>query len=104
MNREQFSFPVGKVDMKTLYPMDMEEFLMAMGENELISAIKKSFEENIPMPFVLHEAAMEYYRKYLIVGGMPECVSKFKRDRKLSTYSSHTGYDFIKLFKRYEQI
>ena len=78
VNREQFSFPVGKVDMKTLYPMDMEEFLMAMGENELISAIKKSFEENIPMPFVLHEAAMEYYRKYLIVGGMPECVSKFK--------------------------
>ena len=78
VNREQFSFPVGKVDMKTLYPMDMEEFLMAMGENELTSAIKKSFEENIPMPFVLHEAAMEYYRKYLIVGGMPECVSKFK--------------------------
>lgn len=78
VNREQFSFPVGKVDMKTLYPMDMEEFLMAMGENELISAIKKSFEENIPMSFVLHEAAMEYYRKYLIVGGMPECVSKFK--------------------------
>ncbi len=78
VNREQFSFPVGKVDMKTLYPMDMEEFLMAMGEDELISAIKKSFEENIPMPFVLHEAAMEYYRKYLIVGGMPECVSKFK--------------------------
>ncbi len=78
VNRQQFSFPVGKVDMKTLYPMDIEEFLMAMGENELIAAIKKSFEENTPMPSVLHDVAMEYYRKYLVVGGMPECVSKFK--------------------------
>ena len=78
VNRQQFSFPVGKVDMKTLYPMDIEEFLMAMGEDELIAAIKKSFEENTPMPSVLHDAAMEYYRKYLVVGGMPECVSKFR--------------------------
>ena len=78
VNRQQFSFPVGKVDMKTLYPMDIEEFLMAMGENELIAAIKKSFEENTPMPSVLHDVAMEYYRKYLVVGGMPECVSKFR--------------------------
>lgn len=78
VNRQQFSFPVGKVDMKTLYPMDIEEFLMAMGESKLITDIKKSFEENIPMPSVLHDVAMEYYRKYLVVGGMPECVSKFK--------------------------
>ena len=78
VNRQQFSFPVGKVDMKTLYPMDIEEFLMAMGEDELIAAIKKYFEENTPMPSVLHDAAMEYYRKYLVVGGMPECVSKFR--------------------------
>ena len=78
VNRQQFSFPVGKVDMKTLYPMDMEEFLMAMGEDELILDIKKSFNEDSPMPAVLHNTAMEYYRKYLVIGGMPECVSKFK--------------------------
>lgn len=78
VNRQQISFPVGKVDIKTLYPMDMEEFLMTMGEDELITAIKKSFEENTPMPSVLHDIAMEYYRKYLVVGGMPECVSKFR--------------------------
>lgn len=35
VNRQQFSFPVGKVDMKTLYPMDIEEFLMAMGKMSL---------------------------------------------------------------------
>ena len=37
VNRTKFSFPVGKVDMKTLYPMDMEEFMLARGENVLIS-------------------------------------------------------------------
>lgn len=40
VNREKFSFPVGKVDIKTLYPMDMEEFLLAMEEETLIKEIK----------------------------------------------------------------
>ena len=39
VNREQFSFPVGKVDIKTMYPMDMEEFLLACGEAALLSKI-----------------------------------------------------------------
>lgn len=37
---EQFSFPVGKVDIKTLYPMDMEEFLFTCGETDLVRQIK----------------------------------------------------------------
>ena len=78
VNRENFSFPVGKVDIKTLYPMDIEEFLLAMGEDKLIEQIKISFNENSPLPTILHELAMEYYRKYLLIGGMPECVAKFK--------------------------
>ncbi|EHO83013.1 ATP-binding protein [Fusobacterium ulcerans] len=89
VNRQQFSFPVGKVDMKTLYPMDMEEFLMAMGEKELITAIKNSFNGNLPIPSALHNIAMEYYRKYLVVGGMPECVSKFKETQNY-TLIRHT--------------
>lgn len=78
-NREQFSFPVGKVEIKTLYPMDFEEFLFALGESELIIQIRSSFENDTQMPFALHEAAMAYYRQYLVVGGMPECVEKFLR-------------------------
>lgn len=89
VNRQQFSFPVGKVDMKTLYPMDMEEFLIAMGEKELVTAIKNSFNDNLPMPSALHNIAMEYYRKYLVVGGMPECVSKFKETQNY-TLIRHT--------------
>lgn len=77
VNRAAFSFPVGKVDMKTMYPMDMEEFMYAMGENLLVEQIKKCFETDTPMPSALHDAAMQLYRQYLVVGGMPECVMQF---------------------------
>lgn len=77
VNRAKFSFPVGKVDMKTLYPMDMEEFMAACGETGLIEQIKKCFADNTPMSSALHDAAMQIYRQYLVVGGMPECVMRF---------------------------
>ena len=77
VNRAKFSFPVGKVDMKTLYPMDMEEFMLALGENELVAQIKECFRTNAPLPSALHDAAMQLYRQYLVVGGMPECVMQF---------------------------
>ena len=77
VNRAQFSFPVGKVDIKTLYPMDMEEFMLALGEDVLVDQIKKCFQADKPMPTALHDAAMLLYRQYLVVGGMPECVLQF---------------------------
>ena len=77
VNRAKFSFPVGKVDMKTLYPMDMEEFMLALGENDLVEQIKKCFQTNTPLPSALHDASMQLYRQYLVVGGMPECVMHF---------------------------
>ena len=77
VNRAKFSFPVGKVDMKTLYPMDMEEFMLALGEDNLVSQIKESFVSDEPLPSALHDAAMQLYRQYLVVGGMPECVMQY---------------------------
>lgn len=77
VNRAQFSFPVGKVDIKTLYPMDMEEFLLALGEGVLVEQIKECFRSDAPLPRALHDAAMGLYRQYLVVGGMPECVAQY---------------------------
>lgn len=77
VNRAKFSFPVGKVDMKTLYPMDMEEFMIALGEDALVKQIKSCFTDDSPMPSALHDAAMQLYRQYLVIGGMPECVMQF---------------------------
>ena len=81
VNRTKFSFPVGKVDMKTLYPMDMEEFMIALGEEPLTTQIKACFETDAPMPSALHDAAMQLYRQYLVVGGLPECVMQFAETR-----------------------
>ena len=81
VNRARFSFPVGKIDMKTLYPMDLEEFMLAMGEDSLVEQIKKCFNEDSPMPAALHDAAMHLYRQYLVVGGMPECVMLFSQTK-----------------------
>jgi predicted AAA+ superfamily ATPase len=75
------SFPVGKVDIRTMYPMDMEEFLLAMGEEYLVGQIKDCFVSDSPMPPALHDAAMKLYRQYLVVGGMPECVMQFAQTK-----------------------
>ena len=77
VNRAKFSFPVGKVDIKTLYPMDMEEFMLAVGQKDLVKRIQKCFNTNTPLPSALHDMAIELYRQYLVVGGMPECVMQF---------------------------
>lgn len=81
VNRVKFSFPVGKVDMKTLYPMDMEEFMLALGEEILVEQIKKCFQTDTPLPSALHDAAMLLNRQYLVVGGMPECVMQFAQTK-----------------------
>ncbi|MDO4284122.1 MAG: ATP-binding protein [Eubacteriales bacterium] len=77
VSRSKYSFPVGKVDLKTLYPMDIEEFMLALGEESLVEQIRHSFQTDTPLPSALHDAAMQRYRQYLIVGGMPECVIQF---------------------------
>lgn len=73
--RERSLFPVGKVDMLDLHPMDIEEFFAARGERRLMDEVAKAFERNAH--FALHERAMELYREYLLVGGMPEPVATY---------------------------
>ena len=79
VNREtySFSFPVGKVDMISLYPMDMEEFLLALDREDLVNRIRECFQDDQQMPSALHSEALELYHQYLVVGGMPECVRQF---------------------------
>ena len=77
VNRERYAFPVGKVDRYTMYPMNMEEFLTALGEGALVTEIKKHFADHTPMPAALHEAGIKLFRQYLVIGGMPEAVARF---------------------------
>ena len=75
MNREKYSFPVGKVDILTLYPLDFEEFLTANGNAPMLDLIKKAYSNFSEM--TLHERAMDLYKTYLIVGGMPQAVLEY---------------------------
>ena len=74
VNREAYSFPVGKVRMLTMYPMDFEEYLWAKGKQLLADIIREHFEKNEQMQEMLHREAMQEYYNYCIVGGMPAAV------------------------------
>ena len=77
INRFKSSFPVGKVTIKYLYPMDFEEYLLALGEEKLISEIKIHYESNEALMNPIHEKALDLYKKYLVLGGMPAMIKNF---------------------------
>lgn len=60
-----------------LYPIDFEEFLWAMGNEMLMPFIRDCFERKRPLGQVMHRQAMDYFRQYMIVGGMPQAVAKY---------------------------
>jgi len=83
VNRENYSFPVGKVDEIQLLPMDFEEFLTALNEELLINDIRTHCASDLKLPEILHNKALEYYKQYLIVGGMPAVVAEFTQTKSL---------------------
>ena len=60
-----------------MYPMDFEEFLWATDNSEMLSVIKKHFETGLPMGQSGHRLAMNLFRQYLVVGGMPQAVKEY---------------------------
>ena len=102
INRFQSSFPVGKVRMINMYPMDFEEFILAndpeMGET-LIKEIKKCYDENKKMTDVLHEKLMELYKIYLCIGGMPSCINNYLNcDKDILKYDKKIIEDIINAY------
>ncbi len=81
VNRAEFSFPVGKVQFLDMHPLDFEEYLFARGDDFFQQKISECFAENTPMEKALHVKALEIYREYLFVGGMPAAVDNFVRNR-----------------------
>lgn len=77
LNRYDSSFPVGKVRIEKMFPMDFEEFLIAAGEEKLRNKIGDSCRLMQPLPEAVHEKALKLFQCYLYVGGMPRCVAGF---------------------------
>lgn len=75
------SYPVGFEERINMYPLDFEEFLWAVGiTQEVIDTLKECYVKRTPVPALIHEQMMKYFRQYLVVGGMPEAVQKFVTD------------------------
>lgn len=77
VNRKKYSFPVGKVVMKTLYPLRFDEFLAAMGQKRLVSLIREHFEGIREMPGEIHQELLHWYNRYLFIGGMPAAINQY---------------------------
>jgi len=87
LKREKYSFPVGKVDMLRLHPMDFEEFLLATGYENLCGLIREAYENFFPLS--LHDTAMDLYKTYLAVGGMPRVVREYVEKRDFDFVAVH---------------
>jgi len=71
------SFPVGKVDRFKLYPMNFDEFLVALGQDRLSALLKKTTPAN-PFSELIHQKIWTFFKYYMITGGLPEAVNTFR--------------------------
>jgi predicted AAA+ superfamily ATPase len=85
INRLHTAFPVGKVQIEYMYPLDFEEFLWAVDEKILSDKIRQNFSENKPFIQVIHEKALTLYKTFLFLGGMPAVVSNYLDNGKKIT-------------------
>ncbi len=82
INRFKSSFPVGKVWIDYLYPMNFSEFLKAIGENKLLKLIEECYKNMTPMLEVTHKKALNLYYDYMCIGGMPASVIEYIENGK----------------------
>ena len=72
------SIPMGSIRKVRMFPLDFEEFLYANGLNEFaIAAIQKKFENEESLDEPMHNKMMDLFRKYLLVGGLPDAVNSY---------------------------
>ena len=78
------SIPMGSIRRLQMYPLDFEEFLLANGLNAFaIEALHKNFIARESLDKAMHEKMLDLFRKYLLVGGMPEAVNSYLADKNI---------------------
>lgn len=94
------SEPVGYMGVKEMYPLNLEEFVRAIGIGDnVIDHLRQSWEESKPVDDFIHTKMMELFRLYLIVGGMPAAVSKYVETNNLQQVMQ-IQKDIIAMYKR----
>ncbi|MBQ4528072.1 MAG: ATP-binding protein [Clostridia bacterium] len=81
---ETTSIPIGSIERKQMYPLDFEEFLISQGFNAFaVDALKNKFERQECLDETMHEKVMDLFKKYLLVGGLPDAVNSFIKDKNI---------------------
>lgn len=83
------STPIGSLDVQHMYPMDFEEFLYANGVGRgVVDAMRENFNNNQALSDTMHDKMMDFFKKYLLVGGMPKAVETFVDSRNVVEFRS----------------
>ena len=78
------SIPMGSIETVHMYPLDFEEFLLANGFNEFaISGLKNRFLSKQALDNAMHEKVMDLFKKFLLVGGMPDAVNMYVQEKNI---------------------
>lgn len=93
------SVPLGSVAIDEMYPLDFEEFLLAMDcAQSTIDALKESFASRKSLNESMHNFMIQQFKLYLLVGGMPEAINKFKVNRNI-THVRSVQTDIYNLYR-----
>lgn len=83
---ETTSIPMGSIRKTRMFPLDFEEFLRANGMNELaVSSLRRKFERIESLDETTHQKMMDLFRKYLLVGGLPDAVNAYLETKNIVT-------------------
>lgn len=94
------SAPVGYLEEIQMYPLDFEEFLLASGVTEqTIGYLKKCFNEKTPIGDIINNKMMEHFRRYLVVGGMPDAVKEYTETGNIGNVNA-IQHNIIELYKQ----
>ncbi len=86
LNNFPYSMPVGRIEFAYLYPMNFQEFLIAINEESLVNYMK-AFSLESTIPKAIHQKLLNYLRLYFSVGGMPQAVDVYRENQNLSDVS-----------------
>lgn len=79
------SIPMGSIRVVRMFPLDFEEFIKATGFNDLaINNIRQCYLENKSLDESIHNKLMDLFKKYLLVGGLPDAVNEFLKTKNIS--------------------
>jgi predicted AAA+ superfamily ATPase len=83
LHQKQISFPVGRVDHLYMHPLSFQEYLKALGNGEIISAL-----ETLPFPAYAHRTLLENFHRYALIGGMPEIIARYRETEEITSLNS----------------